>query len=592
VKRRPFVLLIGMLVSLSLLSAVPYWTFRTAEVLRREHEYIIEPARDLITRFDLATAQQQWPKATNALAMLQAIAPRLSPPARDRLRSLGKIARNRDETATLAASLRLQHELQVTSRANHVRLLDAQRRGLAWSAALFMITLFAMLAVGWMTWRQRMLLAEVGWAQAQANRSARDEQALRAAAAAVAAPLTIEEVVRQIARSAVNVSNANAGYAAQLEIDGTMHVIAVAGDSGVQVDAKLNYTGTVIQQIVQTHAAALVEDPELSRNHKRALVAPMIEAEGPVGVLTLLYDGDLDEATIPLLLARANTFGDLAAIALRKARVLEQSEARRQQLEDIEKGRSRLLRGFSHDIRNPLANADGFLQLMQMGLQGELTAEQSKTLERARASLATGLRLLRDLLDFVLVSVGRVQLNVVATPLSKIIYEAVEDHRGMAESKNINLTFAPGEKQPTLETDVDRVRQVLDNLISNAVKYTPDGGKVEVYCELTQSDDQQRPGDWLRIDVSDNGKGIAAEHHDVVFHEFTRLDEGGEMGVGIGLAISQWVANALGGKITLTSELGAGSTFTLWLPLYQAALAPDTSRAQSSFATMDVVHSE
>jgi signal transduction histidine kinase len=293
----------------------------------------------------------------------------------------------------------------------------------------------------------------------------------------------------------------------------------------------------------------------------------MMEAEGAVGMLSLLYDADLDDSTLPLLLARANTFADLAAVALRKARLLEQSEERRLQLEAVEESRARLLRGFSHDIRNPLANADGFLQLLALGVRGPLTPVQLETLQRARTSLSAGLRLLRDLLDFAIANVGRIPLTITKGQIKHLLHDVVEDHRASAEAKRISLEFTASSQLPHIHTDMDRVRQVLDNLLSNAVKYTQEGGAVRVRCDLRNNDYANRSGRWLCIDVGDSGVGIPPEHLDDVFQEFTRLRVGEEAGTGIGLAISQWLANALGGRITLASAVGKGSTFSFWLPV-------------------------
>jgi signal transduction histidine kinase len=158
--------------------------------------------------------------------------------------------------------------------------------------------------------------------------------------------------------------------------------------------------------ILETGSATLLEDSHFNSHTGQAIVVPMIDADGPIGVLTLLYTEELDTTTLPVLLARASTFGDLAAIALRKARLLEQSEERRRKLEALEQSRARLLRGFSHDIKNPLSNADGFLQLLELGLRGPLAPQQLATLQRARTALSAGLRMLRDLLDFAVASVG------------------------------------------------------------------------------------------------------------------------------------------------------------------------------------------
>jgi signal transduction histidine kinase len=118
----------------------------------------------------------------------------------------------------------------------------------------------------------------------------------------------------------------------------------------------------------------------------------------------------------------------------------------------------------------------------------------------------------------------------------------------------------------TLHSDHARVRQILSNLVSNAVKYTPDGGSVHIRVEPRQKPDA---GDtaWVAIDVADNGPGVSPEQQETLFDEFSRFDAAGVQGSGIGLAISQRIARALGAAITVQSTVGEGSTFTLWLPV-------------------------
>lgn len=573
-QRRPLLVLLFVVASLMFLSTVPYWTFRHIELLRRANDDAVEPARELVSRLQVAVARDARGESAQLISGLKALTPELPATTRRHIANVQRQFAAGNKDGVLLATAGLGRDLHLAAIKNRSAMIDAQRRGLAWSDALFMITLISMLLMGWLVWHQRLLLEQVAWVRADAVRAAHDEEELRAAAAAVAAPLKTKEVVRQLARGALRVSNADGAYAAKLEVDGTMRVIAIAGETHMELDETIPYTGTSIEQIMRNGRGALVNDVHMNHNGSRAIVVPMIEAEGPIGVLTLLYDGEIDHSTLPALLARANTFGDLAAVALRKARLLEQSEVRRLQLEAVERSRARLLRGFSHDIKNPLTNADGFLQLLQMGLRGPLAPEQLESVQRARTSLGTGLRLLRDLLDFALASVGRIPLSILPVSICDILHDVVEDHRASAETKHIKLEFHTTQPIPEMSTDVERVRQILDNLLSNAVKYTEDGGEIFVRCRVSEADHTGRAGRWMRIDVSDTGMGIPPEHQEEVFREFTRLNPVGEAGAGIGLAISQWLANALGGKITLVSNVGSGSTFTFWLPLLEAAQQP------------------
>src|SRR5690606_17281511 len=114
---------------------------------------------------------------------------------------------------------------------------------------------------------------------------------------------------------------------------------------------------------------------------------------------------------------------------------------------------------------------------------------------------------------------------------------------------------------PVIDSDADRIRQVLGNLLSNALKYTRQGS---VTARLRVADRDGHP--WVAIEVEDTGPGIPRAHRKALFEEFVRLQHGDEEGAGVGLAIGQRIAHALGGEITLESEVGRGSRFTLWLP--------------------------
>ena len=117
-----------------------------------------------------------------------------------------------------------------------------------------------------------------------------------------------------------------------------------------------------------------------------------------------------------------------------------------------------------------------------------------------------------------------------------------------------------------IESDAARVRQILANLVSNAVKYTQPTGRIFVAARVALAGEMSWRGRWVAVTVTDNGPGIQWEKQALVFREFARFDPGAAAGSGIGLAISRRLARALGGDITFTSAPGVGSTFTLWLP--------------------------
>jgi PAS domain S-box-containing protein len=261
----------------------------------------------------------------------------------------------------------------------------------------------------------------------------------------------------------------------------------------------------------------------------------------------------------------------------RSASITEDITDRKQVIESHEQ----LIRGFTHDVKNPLGAADGYLSLLELGVGGEMSATQTETVGRARRSIRTALDLVSQLLEIERAEAGQLNIERGRMDLGVTTREIVEEFRFAANAKRISL--APlvlgneGNDSLVIESDRARVRQILANLISNAVKYTQPDGSIEVRAHLVNDGEGPRRGRWVAISVADNGPGIPLEKQNLIFREFTRFDPGAAEGSGIGLAISQRLARALGAVITCKSTPGMGSTFTLWLP---SDLSPSLPLAQ------------
>jgi signal transduction histidine kinase len=240
-------------------------------------------------------------------------------------------------------------------------------------------------------------------------------------------------------------------------------------------------------------------------------------------------------------------------------RLSAQSERRREDLVRLTESKARLVRGFTHDVRNPLGAADGYLQLVEDGVYGPLAVKQRSSVVRARGSLKAALKLIGDLLELTTVEMGKIEVIHEQMDLCEVAHDAAEEYRAQAEAKGLTMTTEMSEDACITSSDPGRVRQVLGNLISNAVKYTVKGGiTVRVL----------RPSvGHVAVEVADTGNGIPTDKQRYVFEEFVRLDPHSAPGAGIGLAMSRRITDALGGSITLQSEEGVGSTFTLWLPV-------------------------
>jgi signal transduction histidine kinase len=263
--------------------------------------------------------------------------------------------------------------------------------------------------------------------------------------------------------------------------------------------------------------------------------------------------------------------GGIAVVALKSrehaARVASetaQAEAdrRRVQLETMTTRWMRLIRGFTHDLKNPLNAANGYLFMLEQGVIEPLSPGQLKAVGNAVTACSRRLRSPWIWWTW-RAETADVDIRPVPLDLCDLVATVVDDYRAYASAKGLALVTALPPLAETVDSDPARVSQILGNLVSNAVKYT-DAGTIAVSVQH-RSDSAGRSG--VAVDVSDTGRGIPVEDQRRIFNEFEQVDHGAPTGTGIGLAISERLAHTLGGAITLHSEEGKGSTFTLWLPL-------------------------
>lgn len=270
---------------------------------------------------------------------------------------------------------------------------------------------------------------------------------------------------------------------------------------------------------------------------------------------------------ITVLLVAVAVFAALliARFARRHQALAVEAERRREELERVSESRTRLIRGFSHDVKNPLGAADGYAALLEDGVMGDLSDEQRKSIGRIRRSIGTSVRLITDLLDLARAEMGQVQITAAPADISAIVREVVEDFDAQAAAAGLTVELrTPGAL--AVMTDAARVGQVVANLMSNAVKYAPRSHVVVSADACSTCDGAPRAGRWIVVRVRDTGPGIPADKQNAVFQEFTRLDPDAQRGAGVGLATSRRLAQLMGGDLTLESEAGRGSTFALWLP--------------------------
>jgi signal transduction histidine kinase len=214
----------------------------------------------------------------------------------------------------------------------------------------------------------------------------------------------------------------------------------------------------------------------------------------------------------------------------------------------------RLSADVSHELRTPLTAIRGNIDLLRRGAAND-PPELEEALVIIDGELDRMSRIVADLLLLSQADAG-LSLRMEKVELDTIILEVYRYARVTANGVNIQLGH---EDQAIVYGDVDRLKQLLINLVTNAIKHTPSGGNVTISL--------YRDPEWVRVSVADTGRGIAPAALPHIFERFYQAESSNQKnGTGLGLSIAQWIAEAHGGEITVTSELGKGSIFTLWLP--------------------------
>jgi signal transduction histidine kinase len=246
-----------------------------------------------------------------------------------------------------------------------------------------------------------------------------------------------------------------------------------------------------------------------------------------------------------------------------KNRQLEESFLR---LKELDRLKSNFIATMSHELRTPLTSVIGYSEMMLEGLGGSLTDEQREYLVIIMEKGESLLHLITSILDISKIEAGRVRLVMGEVDAAQLLRDAAATVLPAARKKGVQVVCEPGQL-PHFHADREKLRQCLINLASNAVKFTPAGGKVTVAADLVA-------GERLALRVSDSGIGIAQEHLNRIFDVFYQVDGSTTReygGAGIGLAIVKSFAEAHGGEVRVVSTPGQGSTFSMILPMHERA---------------------
>ena len=302
---------------------------------------------------------------------------------------------------------------------------------------------------------------------------------------------------------------------------------------------------------------------------KRRVIQPLgVMAERAEGISKGNYQNDLEVAGYQEINSLADSFNIMASSIRANIEVLEETakelSSAKKQADTANQAKSEFLSRMSHELRTPLNAILGFGQLLELDPKAPLTKMQEESVGHIMKSGQHLLGLINEVLDLAKIEAGKLELSLEDVALPELIKGCLDIAQPLTIKQNIRLSRQCNGNCPTHVTaDYTRLRQVLFNLISNAIKYNRSDGKVDISCSKVANNQ-------IRISVTDTGNGIPEKKQTKLFRPFSRFETGGTQieGTGIGLTITKHLIEAMNGRIGFESEVGKGSTF--WVEIQEA----------------------
>jgi signal transduction histidine kinase len=420
------------------------------------------------------------------------------------------------------------------------------------------------------------LFDEVQARTTELARSVEELRALGEVSQAVNSTLDLETVLATIVAKAVQLSNTDAGVIYVLdEVEQTLRVRATYGLSDELVEAIRGQPAgasdalrRAIQDRQPLEIADIGDEPPspvreiaMRAGFRARLVVPLVGTNRVVGafVIRRKQPGKFPTSTIELL----QTFAAQSVLAIQNARLFSEIEEKSRQLQMASEHKSQFLASMSHELRTPLNAIIGLTEMMVANSGRFGTEKALEPLRRVNAAGTHLLSLISEILDLSKIEAGKLELNPEPVNLARLIDEVVGTAAQLAEKNKNHLVVEARENVGALMADPMRLKQILLNLLSNACKFTKEG---EVALRVRRVADGR---DWVELAVADSGIGMTAEQQAKLFQDFAQADSLTARrygGTGLGLAISRKLARMMGGDVTVTSEPGKGSVFTMRLP--------------------------
>ncbi len=419
------------------------------------------------------------------------------------------------------------------------------------------------------------LLNELRQRTDELGRSVGELRALGETSQAVNSTLDLQTVLATIVAKAVQLSGTDAGaiyvfdeerreFRLRATYSMDQELIDALGRQHIRLGEANLLPGAARGQPVQV--ADMREEPQtelgdiiLRAGYRARLIAPLIRGDDVVGILVVRRKtpGAFPQTTVDLM----KTFAAQSALAIQNARLFHEIEEKGRELEVASRHKSQFLANMSHELRTPLNAILGYTELIIDSIYGDPPEKMREVLERVQTNGRHLLGLINDVLDLSKIEAGQLTLSLADYSLASLVQGVFAAVEPLAAQKNLSLRTKIAPSLPEGRGDERRLSQVLLNLVGNAIKFTDKG---EVAIEASLSDGS------FRVAVRDSGPGIAAADQVKIFEEFQQVDNTltkQKGGTGLGLAISKRIVEMHGGGISVESQLGKGSTFTIKLPV-------------------------